>query len=275
MANQVYLANKVQYLKSVTFSQLTRDEKLSIKQMGRPMPDLVITKECKNKDKKFKRQFNRSVYKHDWICGCEETNTLFCFPCLLFSNLKSAWTTTGVDDLTHLSMKIQRHAEHPDHLHRVIDFNTFGKIDIGDYMGSAYKQSIAKYNVQVAKNRDALSKIINIIKLCGKFELPLRGHDEKAGSNNPGVFLGLIEYTCSLDSSLETHIDSSKVFKGTSKTIQNELLESILKVSRDKNKEEVRSVDYVSVMIDETTDNYDKTQMVIVLRYVLKGRPVE
>ena len=93
------------------------------------------------------------------------------------------------------------------------------------------------YNEQVAKNRDALSKIINIIKLCGKFELPLRGHDEKEGSNNPGVFRGLIEYTCSLDSSLEAHINSSKVFKGTSKTIQNELLESILNTCRDKIKE--------------------------------------
>ena len=275
MANHLYLANRVQYLKSVTFSQLTRDEKLSIKQMGRPMPNLVITKEYKSRGKIFKRQFNSSVYKHDWICGCEETNNLFCFPCLLFSKSKTCWTTTGVDDLTHLSMKIQRHGDSKDHLNHVIDLNLLGKTDIGDYMGSAYKQSIVKYNAQVAKNRDALSKIINIIKLCGKFELPLRGHVEKEGFNNPGVFRGLIEYTCSLDSSLETHIESSNVFKGTSKTIQNELLESILKVSRDKIKEEVRNVDYVSVMIDETTDNYDKTQMVIVLRYVLKGRPVE
>ena len=89
MANHLYLANRVQYLKSVTYSQLTRDEKLSIKQMGRPMPNLVITQECKSKGKIFKRQFNSSVYNHDWICGCEETNKLFCFPCLLFSKLKT------------------------------------------------------------------------------------------------------------------------------------------------------------------------------------------
>ena len=52
-------------------------------------------------------------------------------------------------------------------------------------------------------------------------------------------------------------------------------MESIIKITRDKIKEELKSVEYVSVMIDETTDNYDKTQMVIVLRYVIKGRPVE
>ena len=275
MANHLYLANRVQYLKSVTFSQLTRDEKLSIKEMGRPMPHLVIKQESKSRGKIFTRNFNSNVYNNDWICGCEETNALFCFPCLLFSKLKGPWTTTGVTDLNHLSEKIHKHTRSNDHLNRVIDLNVLGKTDIGDYMESAYKQNIAKYNEQVAKNRDALSKIINIIKLCGKFELPLRGHDEKEGSNNPGVFRGLIEYTCSLDSSLEAHINSSKVFKGTSKTIQNELLESIIKITRDKIKEELKSVEYVSVMIDETTDNYDKTQMVIVLRYVIKGRPVE
>ena len=39
--------------------------------------------------------------------------------------------------------------------------------------------------------------------------------------------------------------------------------------------EEVKSADYVAVMIDETTDNYDKIQMVIVIRYELQGKPVE
>ena len=78
-----------------------------------------------------------------------------------------------------------------------------------------------------------------------------------------------------MDSSLDSHINSSKVFKGTSKTIQNELLESILEISRNKIMEEVKSADYVAVMIDETTDNYDKIQMVIVIRYELQGKPVE
>ena len=149
------------------------------------------------------------------------------------------------------------------------------KVNIVDHLDSAYKQSIAKHNEQVTKNRNTLSKIINIIKFCGKHELPLRGHDEKTTSKNAGVFLGLVDYTCSLDSSLNSHIKHSTVFKGTSKTIQNELLESMLIISREKIKEEVKNTDFVAVMIDETTDNYDKTQMVIVLRYILYRKPVE
>ena len=39
--------------------------------------------------------------------------------------------------------------------------------------------------------------------------------------------------------------------------------------------EEVKFADYVAVMIDETTDNYDKIQMVIVVRHELQGQPIE
>ena len=276
MATQLHLANKVQYLRGITFSQLTHNEKISIKTIGRPTPKLFIEQKSKARNGIYTRHFNDKVYdENDWICGCEEKNAFFCFPCLLFSKDKNPWVTNGVNDLHHLKGKILKHGRSKDHINHVIDYQFLGKGSIGDHMNSAYKQSIAKYNDQVAKNRDALSKIINIIKLCGKFELPLRGHNERASSDNPGVFRGLVDYTCSLDSSLDSHINSSKVFKGTSKTIQNELLDTMLKISRDKIKEEIKNTDYVAVMIDETTDNYDIIQMVIVLRYVLEGKPVE
>ena len=82
-------------------------------------------------------------------------------------------------------------------------------------------------------------------------------------------------FACNLDSSLDAHIHSAKVFKGTSKSIQNELLESMLHICKNKIKEEVKMAEYLAVMCDETTDIYDETQMVIVLRYELQGKPVE
>ena len=87
-----------------------------------------------------------------------------------------------------------------------------------------------------------MSKIINCIKFCGKFELPLRGHDESTSSKNPGVFRGLLDLVCENDLNLQTHLNSATVFKGTSKTIQNELLESILNVCKTKIVNEVQNV---------------------------------
>nr|CAI5852715.1 unnamed protein product [Callosobruchus analis] len=63
------------------------------------------------------------------------------------------------------------------------------------------------------------------IKFCGAFELALRAHDETSTSDNPGIYVGFVNFTAEIDALLEIHMKGSQVFKGTSKTIQNELLE--------------------------------------------------
>lgn len=45
-----------------------------------------------------------------------------------------------------------------------------------------------------------------------------RGHDEREGFENSGVFLGLVDLVASIDSAKE-HLESTTVFKGTLKTI--------------------------------------------------------
>ena len=60
------------------------------------------------------------------------------------------------------------------------------EIDTKHY--SEYRLSIMKLNERIMKNRDALSKIIDQLKFCRKYELSLRGHDESAESENQGVF---------------------------------------------------------------------------------------
>lgn len=100
-----------------------------------------------------------------------------------------------------------------------------------------------------------MNKIINCITFCGAFEFALRGHDKKPNSENPGVFLrGLINFSSELDTLLERHIENSSVFKGLSKSIQNDLLECCLEVCQQRIKIEIKQAEYISVMADETTD---------------------
>nr|CAI5848489.1 unnamed protein product [Callosobruchus analis] len=63
------------------------------------------------------------------------------------------------------------------------------------------------------------------IQFCGVFELALRAHDETSTSDNPGSGVGLINFTAEIDALLAIHMKGSQVFKGISKTNQNELLE--------------------------------------------------
>ena len=106
-------------------------------------------------------------------------------------------------------------------------------MNIETQIDTAYKLLVVKHNEEVKKNRDVLSKIINCVKFCGKFELPLRGHDESTSSKNPGVFRGLVDFACNLDFSLDAHMKNATVFKGTSKSIQNELLEAMLEICKN------------------------------------------
>lgn len=113
-----------------------------------------------------------------------------------------------------------------------------------------------------------MGRIISCVKFCGVFELALRGHDETDESLNRGVFKELINYSAELDIVLKEHLATSSVFKGTSKIIQNDILDCMLTVCQSEILKEVEQADFLSIQCDETTDVSNHCQMVIILRYV-------
>ena len=124
-----------------------------------------------------------------------------------------------------------------------------------------------RHNDEVSKNRHILGRLIDCVKFCGVFELALRGKDESEGSSNPGIFRGLVDLVASLDEVFEEHLRTATVFKGTSKTVQNELLDCMASVIRERIVE-VKSARFVAIQVDETTDVSTQTQLVLVLRYI-------
>ena len=185
--------NTVQELKGVNFSRLTLQEKLVIKEKGRPTPDLnlVQTTACKGKERN--RKFHSEVYeKYNWVCGCELTNRLYCFHCLLFASGKDSssdtWTKTGFRDLGHLKQKMDKHEQSKIHVNAELEFQMLGKQDISQQLDCAFRRNIERQNAEVSKNRHVLSEIIECIKFCGVFELALRGHNRTEDSVNPGIF---------------------------------------------------------------------------------------
>ncbi|XP_051804270.1 zinc finger MYM-type protein 1-like [Acanthochromis polyacanthus] len=127
---------------------------------------------------------------------------------------------------------------------------------------------VRKHNEEVDGDWHILAKIIDCINFCGAFELALRGHDEMESSDNPGVFRSLVDLVASLDSVLEEHLKTATLFKGTSKTVQNELLDCMLSVLKTHILEEVKSADYLAIQAHETTDISTRCQLMLVLRYI-------
>lgn len=74
-----------------------------------------------------------------------------------------------------------------------------------------------------------------------------------------------MDVVASLDA-VQEHLQSATVLKGTSKTVQNKLLDCMLSVLRDRIIEEIRSADFVSIQADETMDISTQCQLVLVIR---------
>ncbi|XP_069696985.1 zinc finger MYM-type protein 1-like isoform X1 [Periplaneta americana] len=264
--------NQVKYLKS---KALTNEDRVLAKKLGPPRPELCINQVFKDRTRTYNRNFNKTVYeKWNWMCGCPLDNAVFCFPCILFGG-ENMWTKTGVKDLKHLLDKSKKHGMTRRHLDNEMSFAVLGKTDIRKQLNDGYRASVRKHNELVDKNRYILSRIIDAVKFCGEFELALRGHDETEGSDNPGILRGLINYTAALDNALKDHLENSSVFKGTSSTIQNELLDAILSICQEHILSEISEVDFLSIQADQTTDNSCKTLLSLVFRYQIEGKITE
>ena len=103
----------------------------------------------------------------------------------------------------------------------------------------------------------------------------LYGSQPTNANQNPGVFLGLIDFVTSIDIAVREHMESNQVFKGTSKTIQNELLDCMLEVCHETIMQEMKNADFIALMADETTDISDQSQLALVFRYEINGQPHE
>ena len=119
---------------------------------------------------------------------------------------------TSVRSLKHLSERLVKHESSAIHVDNGVKLGLFGKSNIASQLDSAYRRGIEQHNIQTEENRYVLGRIISCIKLCGKCEIALRGHDESAGSVNPGIFRCIFDTMSEGDSRLRSHYDAQPYF---------------------------------------------------------------
>ena len=157
----------------------------------------------------------------------------------------------------------------------MVSFNLLGKNTITTFLSQSYKDSIDKHNIKVQKNRKVLSVIIDNVLFCGLQEISLRGSNEKKESLNPGCFRSLLSFAGTLNKDVSDHLENSTVFKGNSATIQNEILECVLQVYKNKVIAQVSEAPFIAVIADETTDVSVQNQLTLVIRYIHNCKVVE
>lgn len=270
-----FLVNKVR------FSNLSYDDKIYVKELKRPLPDLSNT--LVSLGKNYNRKFNNSWYqKNDWLTGSSLLNKLFCWPCVLFANKgETVWWKTGYSDMKNLSRALELHTKSALHISANCKLLILGKqnMNIATALDSAHKLEIQNFNNKVRENRDILRSLIDIvIHLCCQ-EQPFRGHDESDTSSNRGNFMETVSLVSKSDDNLrkflEKDSDAKSIFSGTSKTIQNELINSVNYILNKKIESEILNSSCFSWQVDETTDISCLSQLSVIFRYINSGKVVE
>ena len=85
----------------------------------------------------------------------------------------------------------------------------------------------------------------------------------------------LVELLGKYDQTLSTHLEGDSVFRGSSKTIQNDIIQSLSFSILDRIKAELQSTSFVAIGLDETTDVSCNTQCSLTVRYVVNSEVVE
>ena len=249
-----------------SFGSYTFVEKQNIINIGRPTPKLL---DLKTKCKKNVRYFNFSYYdSNKWLSGCQYTQKLYCWPCLLFSHESNIWSKYGCNDLNNFHNLKHRHEISRSHIESLITLKKFGNVRIETCLSEAFKKNIEKHNETVKNNRYVLRRFIDATCYLAKQELSFRGHDEQLTSVNRGNYVELINLMGTLDPKLNGHLETSTVFSGLSGDIQNDLIQSISNTLLKIIKIEIKNTDFVSIIMDETTDIVSKSQLTTILRYM-------
>ncbi|KAL2094555.1 hypothetical protein ACEWY4_009274 [Coilia grayii] len=261
-------------LRLKSFSKLDYEQKLLIIKQGRPTPPLPGLHQ--RKGQKIIRTFLPEWYtRKEWLCGCDSSNRLFCFPCLLFSQQwNNVWVSSGYTDLNNLPGALAKHERSGTHIQHQIALKTFGKCSpLNTASDQANRLLVSAHNAKVRENREILNDLICATCYLAKQEIPFVGNNESAGSSNRGNYMELLNIFAEKDDRLSTHLKSSSLF--TSNQIQNDLILAIGDVLRQDIKAEVNAAPFVSVQVDETTDIMSKPQLSVTLRYVSQNKVKE
>ncbi|XP_026808786.1 zinc finger MYM-type protein 1-like [Rhopalosiphum maidis] len=182
---------------------------------------------------------------------------------------EKTWSNEGVSNIKNFERKANKHAISERHLVCQEQFKLLGKNIIDHALSEGRRLQAIKYNEQVGINRRILARLIHVVCYLGKQELAFRGHDERKSSLSKGNYLELLELLSQEEQILKEHFLSNSLFKGTSSDVQNDLIACITDVVNTKIMNDLKCANFVSIQADETTDVSCKSQMSIILRYVV------
>ena len=129
---------------------------------------------------------------------------------------------------------------------------------------------------QILPNRHYISAVIESLRFTAVHRIAQRGHNKSTECSNRGNFLDLMHLIGKFDVQIgDKLVNLPKNAKYTSKVIQNEILQCMADMVRNKIALEVRDSVQFAVMVDESKDCRKIEQVSLVLRYFNKNAVCE
>ena len=224
-----------------------------------------------------KRCFNPVWYsKHDWLEYSIEEDACFCYPCRLFgigscgmTRPEPVFVSKGFRDWKHAagtSGALSRHANCHSHTQALI---TWQQHVLNTKQGTTISGRMnADRPMMISNNRHYVKAICEVLLLCSRQEIGLRGHREGSDSLNRGNFLEILYLVAQHDPLVQRRLNHGPMnAKYTSPDIQNEVLGVMAGLIQEKICDGVRRAGYYSILADETKDCGKVEQLAVVLKY--------
>ena len=234
-----------------------------------------------SKPERRKRFLSNWFNDYEWLSYSKLYDGAFCYPCvffghgsghnsgklnLLFKSPLTGWTS-ATSKFNHHQTNCKMHSD------AVVAMENFRSIKRGE-MQAINTQLDQQRKTRVRKNRQKLLPIVKTVAFCGKQTIPLRGHrdDEtcRETSHNKGNFHELLDFRIdSGDTVLKEHFESApNNATYRSKTVQNEMIDSLGEQIQDTIVNEIKEAGIFSILADEMPVISRKEQLAISLRYV-------
>ena len=228
------------------------------------------------------RSFNPEWYQqYSWLEYSLERDCVYCYPCRHFrsgvGHADQAFTVTGFHDWKHatgIRGAFSKHNRSVTHKHAMANWAQFKIVQASG--ASVVNQLDAARRQQIKENRYYIQCIVEVLLVCAKQEIALRGHNESADSQNPGNFRAILKLVASHDKSLMQRLESNPGNASyLSPDIQNELLEIMSSIVKSQICQEVNQAGFFTLLCDETKDISKQEQIALVLRYVVEATVYE
>ena len=167
-----------------------------------------------------------------------------------------------------------RHQATQNHIKNYTAYKLVGNVDVACAIDEARQREVARHNHNASRYSKMLEHHIDVATFLAAQGLAFRGHDESRLSANRGNFLELLDVLGNYSYDLRSFLNNDKVTY-TSHDPQNQFIECIYAEVRLELQNRMKLSKFISVMMDDTSDNSNVEQSAVSVRFVHNGEVVE